>query len=341
MSYGNSAISEYFRKYKTVSFILAIFIVVRHSLNYDIYSITNNDAVYWIQRFFFNLTGFAVVTFAIFSGINFYRNVDELPLLFTKLRKRLFTLVIPYVIAVTINWFIFAILKYLPYIKDKINGSLYDLTLHSYIISLLTGGGTPLWFLRNLIIFTFLAPAFYFILKNKYISIAFWALVTVVWAFNPTDQFSIPYFFIAYFLGAIIGKFFFERMLYSNHSGIIAVGVLFVVLITNTIFKYINTDPIRLFFCIICCFLFWNIVTGSTHVEKNISNDFSFFLYCYHYFLVDSVKKVILILMGDNSIGALMNFIMCPLLTVLLLRLIDKLIVNRYPLIKRLVCGSR
>lgn len=165
--------------------------------------------------------------------------------------------------------------------------------------------------------------------------------MTVIWIFHPTDQFSIPYFFIAYFLGAIIGNCFYKKIANINHGWIVPAVALIAVLITNTIFEYINTDPIRLFFCVICCFLFWNIVTGSIFVERKISNDFPFFIYCYHYFLVDSVKKVMLILLGDNSIGALANFIVCPLLTVFILYLIDKLIVNRYPLIKRLLCGSR
>lgn len=133
--------NNYFEKYKSYGLVLAMLIVYRHALNYSVYSLPISSLIFWDEKVAYSVTGFATVAFAIFSSINFYRDLNW-NLIRKKLTKRLYTLVLPYSIAVLVNWLFFAILPHLPIVSKYVSSGLYPLTAFSFFKTLVTGGGT-------------------------------------------------------------------------------------------------------------------------------------------------------------------------------------------------------
>ena len=110
--------NRYFLKYRRIGFVWSIMIVYRHALNYSVYTLQRMSTVWLIEKMAYELTGCATVGFAILAGYNFFRNytvVDGI----RKVKSRIYTQAIPYIIAVSINWLFFASLPYIPYIAKK------------------------------------------------------------------------------------------------------------------------------------------------------------------------------------------------------------------------------
>lgn len=329
----------YFDKYHKMSFLWAVMIVFRHALNYTVYSLPNNSIVLLIEKFVYELTGFATVSFALFSGYNFFRNYTPEKWK-TKLSSRVHTLVIPYVIAITINWFCFAILPYLPKIGEALNGSLYSLSVRSYIYTLFTGGGLPLWFLRNLIIAVAVSPAMYWVIKNKIVAISCLVLAIIGYSIFPKDQFSVVYFSLAFFFGGIISMHINTSLLKSSAS--LCLIALLALITMNMLFHYAENERIRLPYTIAGAILLWR--ASDLFIGKIKDKEFfsmSFFIYQYHYFLQESLEKVIWILFGDHEWSALFDFIVCPIITIMLLIFIAYRMKRYLPQCYRVIIGGR
>lgn len=100
--------NQYFLKYQRIGFVWSIMIVYRHALNYSVYTLQKMSIVCLIEKMAYELTGCATVGFAILAGYNFFRNytvVDGI----RKVKSRLYTQAIPYIIAASINWLFFCI----------------------------------------------------------------------------------------------------------------------------------------------------------------------------------------------------------------------------------------
>lgn len=100
--------NQYFLKYQRIGFVWSIMIVYRHALNYSVYTLQKMSTVWLIEKMAYELTGCATVGFAILAGYNFFRNytgVDRI----RKVKSRLYTQAIPYIIAASINWLFFCI----------------------------------------------------------------------------------------------------------------------------------------------------------------------------------------------------------------------------------------
>lgn len=120
---------------------MAIFIVYRHALNYSEYeALTTNTLTYWFEKFMYSLTGFATMLFALMAGFNLFLSQSENGVV-SKLKKRFFTLVIPYIVGITINWLAFVSVQYIPYIRNTLSSSLYNFSFRSFFKTLITGGG--------------------------------------------------------------------------------------------------------------------------------------------------------------------------------------------------------
>ena len=140
--------TDYFNKYQKIGFLWAVMIVFRHALNYAKYTLAAESVVYWSERFVYELTGLATVSFAIFAGYNFFQNYKP-ERWKNKLLSRVRALVIPYGIAIAVNWCFFAVRPHVPGINRVLTSSFYEMTFRSFCHTLLSGCGLPLWFMRN------------------------------------------------------------------------------------------------------------------------------------------------------------------------------------------------
>lgn len=125
----------------------------------------------------------AVPLFYMISGFLFFQNTDDgIRTIYKKMSKRVYTLVIPYIISCLFFPLFFVVLDLIPGSEKFINGgnifSFFEQPISVIISSLFykTPGGTSpltfqLWFLRDLIIIVAISPILYLLRKyfNKYI----------------------------------------------------------------------------------------------------------------------------------------------------------------------------
>ncbi|MBT1314895.1 acyltransferase family protein, partial [Phocaeicola dorei] len=144
------------------NFILSVLIVLLHS-NCKVTLGWNNDGTN-LSNFIELLTTYiscighiAVPMFYIISAYLFYHNISTLKDTLSKIKKRIKTLLIPYLLWNTFFVSIFWIILHSPFSKYlHMNNNLNS--IHSILIAIINSDLTPLWFIKNLFIFTILSP---------------------------------------------------------------------------------------------------------------------------------------------------------------------------------------
>ena len=66
----------------------------------------------------------------------------------------------------------------------------------------------------------------------------------------------------------------------------------------------------------------------------------SFFIYCSHHMILESVEKIFLILLGKNYTGALLDFIFAPMITLLIILCLAAILRRIHP-VWAVLCGGR
>ncbi len=205
----------FWKKKEFISFILSILIFFIHSyfaqevVSDNIISVINHKVSYFLSC---SITRFAVPMFFMLSGISFFKNYSNQKYL-AKIKSRLFTLVIPYLLWNTI-WMLWEIFTSHSFVAKFSASEPYPLTLISILKGIFFYGcNVPFWFVFNLIIFSFAAPLVFLIVKNKYVGIISVICLSVVSLFGihlPMDVFYYPMSIVFYLMGGIIGYHFFD-----------------------------------------------------------------------------------------------------------------------------------
>ena len=206
----------FWKKKEFISFLLSILVFFIHSyfapeiVSDSMISVVNHKVSYFFSH---SITRFAVPMFFMLSGISFFKGYDNKKYL-SKIKSRLFTLVIPFLLWNTIwmLWEIFTSHSFLANFSE--NNVPYPLT----IISILKGVffyncNIPFWFIFDLIVFSFAAPLVFWVIKNKYVGIISVVALSVASLFGihlPMGVFYYPMAIVFYLMGAIIGYHYFE-----------------------------------------------------------------------------------------------------------------------------------
>lgn len=213
MSLKNDAF--FWKKKEFISFLLSILVFFIHSYfaqeitGNSLISVVNHKVSYFFSR---SITQFAVPMFFMMSGITFFKDYDNKKYL-AKIKARLFTLVIPYLLWNTI-WMLWEIFTSYSFIaKFSTDSAPYPLTLINILKGIFFYGcNIPFWYIFDLIIFAFAAPLLFLIIKSKYVGIGSVICLSIVSLFGihlPMDVFYYPMAIVFYLTGAIIGYHFF------------------------------------------------------------------------------------------------------------------------------------
>lgn len=186
-----------------ISFICAVMVIALHS--YDIVNLAGgNIVISYISR---GLATVAVPTFFFLSGYLLFKHVDNIATLFEKMKKRFRNLIVPY-ICWNILYFLFYVVFNYSAVDTSVLGVVEGIFFHKYCFNL--------WFLLNLIVFTYVCsiPTFY-LLKTKWIW-GVWAIlfgstfvaelgVNIYLTDVKISLFSVSYF-VYWLLGVICSK---------------------------------------------------------------------------------------------------------------------------------------
>lgn len=156
-------------KFKIISFLGILFVLYIHATILDVDKIPNFAILQSVIRYFcnsfFNL-------FFLFSGFFFFQNKNRKDFYFFKksIQKRIQTNLIPYILWNILIYIFFVIASNIPFINKFINSNplnVFEMELFDSIKYLFFGPfGFHLWFLRDLILMTFLSPLIHLLIKH-------------------------------------------------------------------------------------------------------------------------------------------------------------------------------
>lgn len=184
--------------------ILIIFVLYIHSGFHadEIEGMVMNDRV---QEFVSGMMGrCAVPLFYMISGYLYFLKVPEgMTSIYGKMRKRVWTLIVPYIIGCLFFVGFGVLMAVLPGVSKYMNSSvmpLFSKPMGEILRSIFydAGNGNPcafqLWFLRDLILIVVTSPLWYLCLRNLK-----WGFVGVVFGLTYLDVPHIPFYSLFWF----------------------------------------------------------------------------------------------------------------------------------------------
>lgn len=251
------------------------------------------------------LTRVAVPLFFMFSGFLFFYNVEEfsISVYFNKLRKRIHTLLIPYIFW-NILLFIVYYLSCLLF-PDVFKSSIVEGTaINNCLMALWNYNKTgcpinfPFWFIRDLMVVVLLTPIIYWLIKKiKYLISLFLGILWLAGLWFDVVGLSIDAFFFfsigAYF--AICKHNFVTAI--KDHS--VLLGTLYficilIAFITNSYDWniYIRRASILLGMAFVLAISAKYLAEGKLHINTFLTES-SFFIFAYHAIALPIVKRIL------------------------------------------------
>ena len=312
-------------------FLATIIVVIRHSYNAHVYwpliaEISPQDAVTFVQIFNKYATRNAVPLFFVLSGYLFFYNFDLRTELLRKWKKRVRSLVVPYLIWNSL--LLLLLLFILPNVNllDRLS-SIQPLELNAKVVIMhltLSPAVGQFWFIRELIILVLLAPVFYYCFQIKGLAIIIGLGLFIHWEPVDTSVFSSEGL-ICYFIGAWAGHRGIENFQIRKNS--------------------VSTLSFFTFFYGLLCLIqtLWNLTEAIDEIIEKVSilvgvvvitlaakqvhespfrskimniAPYSFFLYAMHSPLIRFINKFLLSFLPQSQISLLLAYILSPILTI-------------------------
>ncbi len=344
----------FWKKKEFISFILSILVLIIHTTSFSQYSksgelisVINEKTNYFFKT---SITQFAVPMYFIISGIAFYKGYENKKY-FQKLKSRLFSLVIPYLLWNTV-WTVFDLLCSYTFISNYYIGRT-PLTFN--LINILKGvlfyqSNRPFWFVFDLIVFAVATPLIYTLIRNKYVGIISILSLSVLSLFNiglPTSIFFSQTSIIFYMIGALIGKHFFDLASQKSHKGIQwgSLAFLAVYIIIKNVFPaemHIKNNFIDVIVLTLCCFAFWSITDmyiDKIHPRAVFSRSFA--VYSMHVNVSAVITKLFALCFPRTEWLAIPNFFVTVCLTLLVINLVCMFMERFLPKVYAVFMGNR
>ncbi len=324
-------------KIQSMKYVLTVIVLYIHATNYTIYNLTTSNAgkvLEFVEIYVQHINAAVVPMFMFLSGYLCYYSMENNSVLL-KLKGRVKRLFIPYVFWSSLAWLFVFILKRLPVIGTHISFDIGE-GFKGAILGILVycSAGSHLWYLRNLIVMVVLMPIPYLILKrcDKRVRLVLsGAIVIVLAGIQNADPFGVGTRLFdrgVYFaLGAIIGGFY-PNILWNYKKSLKKYSLVFPMvwllwcLQNNVVYPI---DIIRDLLGIISIWILYDIFYKENESRYWVYET-SFFVYCAHYLILESVEKVVLLLFGNTVFGAAIDYFFVPIIVLIFLLVIARLL---------------
>ena len=343
----------FWKKKEFISFILSILIFFIHSyfaqevVSDSIISVINHKVSYFLSC---SITRFAVPMFFMLSGISFFKNYNNQKYL-TKIKSRLFTLVIPYLLWNTI-WMLWKIFTSYSFIaKFSTDSEPYALTIKNILKAIFFYDcNIPFWFIFDLIVFSFAAPLVFLIIKNKYIGIGAIICLSIVSLFGihlPMDVFYYPMAFVFYLMGAMIGYHFFDFASQKSSKPVQLASAIFLalyILAKNIAPQEIHIDNylMQTIVYTLAAISLWNIVDlFIERVKPRAIYRRSFAVYAMHLPIAIVILKVLSLCLPQNEWLEIPKFILMVVATLVIIHIVCAFLEKLAPKVYAILMGNR
>ena len=340
---------EYFWKKKTIiSFILSVFVFWIHISSFGHYLFASGQGTDSAAKIFVNCLNvffsntfvrLAVPLFFILSGAALFRDYDNKKY-FSKLKTRVWSLLIPYLIWNTLGM-IFEIITSYSFVSQ------YFAVREKFVITvpnLLAGiffykCNGPFWFICTLIIFVIFTPVFDLLAKNKVTS--FLSLA----AFVVLSQFEIPFLstvikgtdtLVYYMAGCILGRHFLGQFSERSSKKLLVCSACVFVLCTAVWFVrgmgvFDLPASLTTVFLTAYALSFWyaaDMADLKNRKPKPFMGD-SFFVYAMHINLSAVLAKLLYMILPKGIIWSIPNFVLTTVLTLCII-LVFAFVLRKY-----------
>lgn len=337
-------------------FFNTILVIIRHSFNLHQYYKGGNpwmkviDCNVFFQRFIDKYTCLAIPFFFLISGFLFFNNVNQLNDCLKKIKKRFFTLFIPYLYWNIILISLCLILSIFPQLRPQLQHT-YKLQYSlSWIIEKLTYSPIvgQFWYIRTLFIFILLSPLYFLIFKSKLFSLSIIILSIILWDLVDTSIFStegICFFLLGGFLA-------YHMCLPPKRPCKIWLWLILpqVLIILIHVFSYKIPTYILNYILKICIFI--QIYTNwqfCLHMASNAKvclfliemNRHSFFLYATHSTILSGLSLYLSKLLPHNPYFSVFAYILCFFSTLFLSLAFSFYLRKSFPKFYSLLTGGR
>lgn len=315
-------------KIRLLSFFSIILVLYIHSGFHDYpHEIQGMTFNFKLQEFVSGMLGrCAVPLFFAISGYLFFQGVDKedtqaYAKLWMKIRKRIRTLLVPYLIACLFPAVFYLVLEYIPGVDGFMNTKGFSDNFEKPLLELIyflfwdAGNGSPyafqLWFLRDLILIVVLSPLLYMMSK--------WMGKTVVCGlFFVLSFFSIPILPVYGIFWFLLGGFFLDKFSDIQSHWIPLVFLLlsvFEMFFQGSIWDYLQI-PIILLGILSFWTLYDKLVPATFELSKHkhwmILCSFTFFIYLYHEPTLNVVRKLLVLPFPHSSFGFAFSYMVSP-----------------------------
>ena len=308
-------------KIKVLSFFSIIFVLYIHSGFHDYpHEIQGMPFNHYLQNFISEMIGrCAVPLFFAISGYLFFMKVEKgIKSIFTKMKKRVRTLLIPYVVAALFFPLFFMLIQIIPGTAKFINGGVdfSGMSIWEIIVSVFfdNGGGSPmafqLWFLRDLIMIVAISPIIYWARKYIHPVLIIFFLIALSVAFIEIRFFYSLFWFV-------LGSLFLvkcPKVGWWIHFAFLVL-CLIELFVEGSWWTYLKIPIVAIGLVSI-----WNIydmIVGKNFSLKNFPKltlvcGFTFFIYLFHEPVLNIIRKVLVIPFGHNSFSFAFSYLLSP-----------------------------
>lgn len=293
----------------------------------------------------------AVPMFYCISGYLFFRHAGCITDILLKMRKRVKSLLIPFVIASIHVPLFYILIELIPGVSSHINADPFfpmmaKMPLGEILCSLFYDSGNTfpwavhLWFLRDLIIIVACAPTLFWGVKR--IGKAILAIVLVLYALFP------ELYFLYGMIWFLAGHFFLDRLSSSKPTWRIPILWLAITICHSFTPAFEYWRLLKVVEISLGVITFWNlydaVVPSSFRLEGckwlKTACGFTFFVYLYHDPEYHTIVKGIPMMAGQSG-GDFLAFVLSPLIHIPLMIIVGTLLKRYIPKVYSILVGGR
>lgn len=344
--------SRFSRKVTITSFILAVFIMYIHAKNqvfYDFGDITGTPLSY-LHLIFSDVFGLVGVPFFfLMSGYWLFRvDIGQFreTMLLRKMKKKVSSLVVPYLIGNTIGFLFYFTVTHIPFLSASVNGGeVVELTwenvgkgifLHKYYYSF--------WFMQDLIVLTAISPIILLVLRNRWLSYGVLLGLVAAAVLGVDIRLCQTLSLTLFLLGGILAVYhrdFWEKPNRNKYEAILW-AVLFLI---GGVIRMLRIRYFLVISQITAPICFWKMLDcldafGVFDREPPLFCKQSFFIYASHILPVEAMNRL-LSRVNPSMAWACVNYLINPPLVLLLIWLAAKVMNRICPRLYKVLCGGR
>lgn len=315
-----NSVAKYRNKIVYMSFILSLMVVMIHSYNIDTFCV-ESPVLIFAEDFVTSLSRIAVPTFFTLSGFLFFQNYEP-SMYISKIKKRFFSVFVPFIIWNLVAYLMFVGLSAIPFVSSRMNTEVAPLTVKNLFLNLFSTDYNTTWFLKNLMVYIVAVPFLYPLLKNKYVGVFLVAFVPIVGCYISNNYLiqSLFYLFGAY--AALHFKNIVQSQYKEEYQVVSCIVLIALTLVRQEIYAggMVSTSILCNLILLIQIVLTWiSADVFSIEVKPKWWMSISFFIYITHDLILEPIEKVFLIVLGEGTAGAIIDYLLAPTITLLLI----------------------